>query len=581
MIDPHTAGTCLPYYTGLQYTGRRWYRHAMCACMAMTLVPFTVALLFGLRSAAYVPREGAAVTAPILTVAGGSFVAALVAVVVAVVRYRRATKSEGSDEADVAALRLGLSGLGCCVLLPCLVWAALYCLAPRATTTNVHLVVPWIVVVGFFCLCSCCGFTGVGAFARDGESNNEKLPIMAGLCLLCLFLALVVLQVCFAALKLDGTVQWPWRVVFTPAWIVEAAAMLLLCVSVPATLLIPKLTKGDPLPEEGHAVLQIGTSICLCLFLPPTIFQVLLCLQEQGQLAGGASSPMAGFWVASPVVLGWGVTMLLVILCRVVSYFSPSERFMRLINEQSEDDFCKELLEAGDREERVREERDARMDRDARLLYMGAAGVAEAAGAAGTGRSGRGGVGWGNGEAGDLAFVVGGGGMRGAEARGKAKAKAVDRGVQWVEHVATMVNSAPALQTDRVRGQIEAAVFAKQRAGLWGAAAQRQFRTLLGDGERAIAWVRDPVGNEDRGVATTRDGGGEMKTAAAEAAVAAGAATVGGVEEKEDGGVGSGSGNRRNSAQTNTPARTLATRLSVRLWGTPLASAAASLFAQD
>ena len=72
-----------------------------------------------------------------------------------------------------------------------------------------------------------------------------------------------------------------------------------------------------------------------------------------------------------------------------------------------------------------------------------------------------------------------------------------------------------------------------------------------------------------------------MKTVAAEAAVAAGAATVGGGEQKEDGGVGSGSGNRRNSAQTNTPAQTLATRLSVRLWGTPLASAAASLFAQD
>jgi hypothetical protein len=201
----------------------------------------------------------------------------------------------------------------------------------------------------------------------------------------------ILLQAALIAAKLGGGGQgWTWRAVFTPAWIVELAVAVVLLVAIPATCLAPYLAsvkKKVPPPDEFYWFSQINTTLCLCLFLPPVIFQILLCVRDNQQVAaqvalaatlaalrnasgntsgntsfnnsnsssssmaganvstpllppavaGGEDGVLGGFWVASPLVLCWMLTLVFVLSGRIVSWCSKEERFHRKLQVRKED----------------------------------------------------------------------------------------------------------------------------------------------------------------------------------------------------------------------------------------------------
>ena len=492
----------------------------MLVCLFVTIGPLMVALLSSLVGFGLLPASGVAYGAALLVPVGTMFLAALIGTCWAVRGATRATSGVDNDN-KVEAYMFASTGSGmlCCLYLAILVWALTICFAGDSVSSVVA-GIPFLVILGLLC-CVSCGF-GVASLRMQGGDREERLSATLGFLVLTTLVVLLLLQTVFVALKLDGSITWPWRVALTPAWIVEAVALLIMCVAIPVIHLIPVLFRGQPMPEEGFALLQIASSVCCCLFLPITLCQILLCIWEEQEQqpppppppvppnqnsSSTAALTVPGYLVPSPVVLGWALVLVLVALCRAVSWCSRSERFMRQLNEMSEDDFCRELLAAAEREEEHRVARDRRLERDIRrylLPHSAADGPPLLSSSSSPPPP----------SSSTTEEAAGGGAGVNNTNRTMMDDLASDPGVasavSWVGRVAALVAARPLAQrTPELRAAIERAVLEKQEAGLWSGHAQAAFE------EKVISSLF-PLPNKKDGNAATAGAAGAAGAASSE-----------------------------------------------------------------
>jgi hypothetical protein len=158
----------------------------------------------------------------------------------------------------------------------------------------------------------------------------------------------------------------------------------------------------------------------------------------------------------------------------------------------TEDDFLKELEMTAHSEEKMREDRDGRMDSDLNRFIAGDSdlrldidGPLEERGTGGDGSGGQGAEdavstgGAANAERKEAAAGEMGNTREGGLQGVAGDAGEAGEGVRWVERAICMVRAHPVLQTENVLALIEAAVEKKQREGRWTADTHRCFQDLV------------------------------------------------------------------------------------------------------
>lgn len=82
----------------------------------------------------------------------------------------------------------------------------------------------------------------------------------------------------FVVLKLDGTINWFWLVVFVPMWILDVVTVVYIVVT-----LLYDYRRGDPpTVMDDFNVLKRRKFILIGMFVLKIIFMMLLCLKLDG-----------------------------------------------------------------------------------------------------------------------------------------------------------------------------------------------------------------------------------------------------------------------------------------------------------
>jgi hypothetical protein len=171
--------------------------------------------------------------------------------------------------------------LWCFVLL----WNLAFILLAFVEATFAARCVPLYIILCFG-LCACTAH--IKSEFKPGKFANG-LCVCCGHCFTSVQMAIqFILIIC----KMDGAIDWRWRVVFVPMWILNLLTLSMM-------LTIPIFASHEETPTD---LIVIGL-LSWCTILPIMIMELLICAREE--------SGISAMTVISPILVGWGIIILL------------------------------------------------------------------------------------------------------------------------------------------------------------------------------------------------------------------------------------------------------------------------------